>query len=285
MTKRRHTPLTPEQRRERAKEMHDQIAGQVENLRSSQEWTRYLDFVGSFHHYSLANIMLIRAQCPHATHVAGFRQWIERGRSVRKGERAIKIRGFSTKKVEREDGEEDKIVIYPILSVFDISQTDLMAGQIDARPARHLVGTDEQNIGDRVVELLRARGWNVQVGHAGGANGYADMQAKVVVLAGHLTAAQRAKTLLHEAAHVVLHAEIEDYRTHRGIYETEAESVAYVLGGLLGLDTSDYSIGYIANWSHGNAEMIKETAANVLRAVHDLADALTPATVDLELTA
>ncbi|MCJ1685394.1 hypothetical protein MT350_19735, partial [Rathayibacter sp. VKM Ac-2928] len=74
-----------------------------------------------------------------------------------------------------------------------------------------------------------------------------------------------------------LHAEEdeEEYIEHRGIKETEAESVAYVVAGILGLDTSAYSIGYVANWSNGEPETIKSTAARVLRAAHTLADALT----------
>jgi len=79
-----------------------------------------------------------------------------------------------------------------------------------------------------------------------------------------------------EAAHVLLHASEDpgEYVQHRGIKETEAESVAYVVAGILGLDTSAYSIGYVAGWSEGDAEIIKATAARVLHAAHTLADAL-----------
>ena len=90
-----------------------------------------------------------------------------------------------------------------------------------------------------------------------------------------LSPAQTAKTALHEAAHVLLHADEEpgEYAAHRGIKETEteAESVAYVLAGLLGLDTVAYSIGYIA----GCSDTIRATAARVLSAVRTLANALT----------
>ena len=76
-----------------------------------------------------------------------------------------------------------------------------------------------------------------------------------------------------------MHADEKDataqYAAHRGIKETEAESVAYVVAGILGLDTSAYSVGYVAGWSNCDAETIKATAANVLRAAHALADALT----------
>lgn len=86
-----------------------------------------------------------------------------------------------------------------------------------------------------------------------------------------------AQTALHEAAHVFLHADEEpgEYAAHRGIKETEAESVAYVLAGLLGLDTAAYSIGYVAGWADGDTTTIRDTAGRVLTAVHTLADALT----------
>jgi hypothetical protein len=92
-----------------------------------------------------------------------------------------------------------------------------------------------------------------------------------------LQPAMAAKTALHEAAHVTLgHTEADhaEYATHRGVWETEAESVAHVLAGLLGLDTSEYSIGYIAGWADADVELIRSTATCVLGAVHTLTDAL-----------
>ncbi|GAB2461283.1 hypothetical protein [Xylanimonas ulmi] len=82
---------------------------------------------------------------------------------------------------------------------------------------------------------------------------------------------------LHEAAHSALHADDADgeYVRHRGIKETEAESVAYVSAGLLGLDTSTYSIGYIAGWSDCDPQVIKDTASRVLRCAHTFVEALT----------
>ena len=63
--------------------------------------------------------------------------------------------------------------------------------------------------------------------------------------------------------------------TAPGIKETEAESVAYVVAGLLGLDTTPSSISYVTGWTHGDTDMIKNTAARVLNAVRTLTDALT----------
>ncbi len=101
----RATRKSVEQRHAEAKALHDTLTAQVEQLVGSGEWLRFLTFVGSFHTYSLTNVLLILAQRPDASLVAGFRQWQAKGRQVRKGERSIKIRGFSTKKVTETDTE------------------------------------------------------------------------------------------------------------------------------------------------------------------------------------
>lgn len=296
---RRRKPMTDAQReawkaerKATAERLHADIAERVLALRDSDEWRRYLEFMGSFHKYSINNIMLILAQCPTASRVAGFRQWIEKGRAVRKGEKSIKIYGYATKKFETEDAEtgetvEGKRVIFPIWTVFDISQTDPIPGQDDpltVLPTK-LGGEDVDGIGDRVAAYLASIGWTVRTATGqdgiGQANGYTDAKAREVVLAPTLAPAQRAKTLIHEAAHILLHVDADDpkltlrtYAEHRGLAETEAESVAYVLARLLGLDSSSYSIGYVAGWSEGDEKMLRGTATSVLSAVHTLADAL-----------
>jgi hypothetical protein len=88
--------------------------------------------------------------------------------------------------------------------------------------------------------------------------------------------------MIHETAHIVLgHTEdTTEYVQHRGLLETEAESVAYIVAGIRGFDTSAYSIGYIAGWSNGNTDLIKSTATRVLQAAHTIADILTPINTD-----
>jgi len=106
-TRRARTGKTAEQaaaeRRERAEQMQAQIAAQVEAMAESTGWREWLDYLANFHSYSLRNILLIAAQRPDATQVAGFRKWQELGRQVRKGEKAIRIFGFSSKKVLETD--------------------------------------------------------------------------------------------------------------------------------------------------------------------------------------
>lgn len=278
-------------RREEVEAMHAQLAEQVEALRSSQAWTAYLRFARSFHRYSLGNLLLILAQCPHAEHVAGYRAWQGKGRQVRKGERSIRI--FAPRTITSTENDDDtgtevegKRVIFRPASVFDLSQTDPIPGAEDVagyEPVAHLTGQDEAGIYAQVLAHLHSCAVTVTREQLDGTmNGYTakdrDSGAVRVVIDSTLSPAQSAKTALHEAAHITLghidddHAE---YLAHRGRYEVEAESVAHVVAGLLGLDTSSYSTGYVAVWAErAETDVLKATAARVLTGVHALAEAL-----------
>ncbi|CAM5539840.1 ArdC-like ssDNA-binding domain-containing protein [Leifsonia shinshuensis] len=289
MARKIKTAKSPEERRAEAEGLHAIIAEQVDELRESEAWTRFLTFAQAFHNYSINNLLLILAQKPEATHVAGYRTWQNLGRQVRKGEggpNAIRIFGGRDVRETVEDeqtGEEKeqrRVRFFPV-SVFDIAQTDPIDPEDgDAwQLAHHLTGDDPAGIVDAVTDHLTGKGWTVdREPIPGDKNGYTtiDGTRRVVVDSG-LSPAQAAKTALHEVAHVFLHADEEpaEYIEHRGVKETEAESVAYIVAGILGLDTSAYSVGYIAGWSNCDAETVKATAANVLRAAHAIADAIT----------
>ncbi|OZE92927.1 hypothetical protein CH299_28895 [Rhodococcus sp. 14-2686-1-2] len=274
-------------RRELAEALHATITEKVEALTGSDAWRAYLDAAMSFHDYSFRNILLILAQRPDATRVAGFRSWQGRGRQVRTGEKAVRIYGYSSRTITDTDpdtGDENsrKIPTFPILSVFDISQTDPIEGHPQPEElAQLLTGADPANIYDRTAAVMTARGWSVtREKVAGTANGYTTTDgSRRIVVDADLEPAAAAKTMLHEAGHAHIHIpQITDpeVRTdlHRGRMEVEAESVAYVLAGLQGLDTSGYSVGYIAGWADGDTETITDTAQTVLKCVHELAEAL-----------
>lgn len=289
MARKIKTTKSPEERRAEAESLHATIAEQVEELRNSEAWTRFLTFAQAFHRYSINNLLLILAQKPEATHVAGYRTWQKLGRQVRKGEggpNAIRIFGGRDVRETVEDeqtGEEKeqrRVRFFPV-SVFDISQTepiDPEAGE-PWQIAHRLDGDDPAGILAAVTDYLTGRGWTVEREPIpGDMNGYTTIDGtKRVVIDANLSPAQAAKTALHEAAHVHMDADIEpaEYIEHRGIKETRAESVAFVVAGILGLDTSAYSIGYVAGWSDCDADTIKSTAADVLRTAHAIADALT----------
>ena len=210
--------------------------------------------------------MLIAAQCPHATHVAGYRKWQQLGRQVRKGEKAIKILGYSTKKITKTDPEtgeevEDRLMRYPVLSVFDISQTD--GDPIPADPYQLPTGDGPDGALDQLTAWLEAEGWTLrQLPLAGTCEGYTDHQRRVIATESNLEPAARLVVLLHEAAHAVLHRDLDaaEYQAHRGICETEAESTAYVLANLLDLDVDASSISYVAGWSKADPTVLTAAA-------------------------
>lgn len=288
MVRKIHSTKKTAQRRAELEKMHNTVIENVEALRKSDSWSQFLKFAQAFHRYSVNNMMLILAQKPEATQVASYTTWQKLGRQVRAGEggpNAIRIFGGSDayKTIEDEEtGEEKRIhyVKYFPTSVFDISQTDPIEGAAPAPElAKPLEGEDPAGICEATTDYLASLGWTVtREPIPGAAYGYTTTDgSKRIVVDENVSPAQAAKTTLHEAAHALLHANEDhsDYITHRGLKETEAESVAYVVAGSLGLDTSDYSIGYIAGWSNCDTETIKSAAANVLRAAHKIADAIT----------
>lgn len=268
--------------KDRAHELHETLTDQVARLTESGEWRRYLDTMRAFRRYSFHNTMLIMVQRPNASLVAGYRKWQDLGRQVCKGEKAIKIFGYSYKYVTDEDPvthEETKrkFVWFPILNVFDISQTEGDGIVTAADLVGELDGPDQDEIYTRTAAWLTVEGWTVERGNIAPANGYTDPAGRRVIISDTLSDADAAVTVLHEAAHVVLHSEVDDYQQHRGIYEVEAESTAYVIAGLLGLDAAPVSVGYIAGWARGDVDKIRKTAERVHSAVHVIAEALAPA--------
>jgi hypothetical protein len=274
-----------EEKKAQAEALHASIATQVEQLRDSDRWTAFLDFAQAFHAYSINNVLLVMSQSPEATRVAGFRQWQCLNRQVRKGSKSIKIFGYSTKKVTEEDenGEshEKRIARFPILSVFDISSTDLIDPDLGdpSTITAQLTGTDDHGIVDTLTTYLTGQGWTVtRQSLPGTMNGVTRPETRTVVIDEDLSLEAAAKTTLHECAHVLLGytEDMAAYAEHRGLMEVEAESVAYVVSGLVGFDTSAYSVGYVAGWADGDTDLIKSTAVRVLRTAHQIAGILTP---------
>jgi len=267
-----------------AEQLHESIAQQVEQLRDGGAWQRFLDFSTSFHAYSIGNLLLALAQKPDATGpLAGFRKWQSLGRVVRRGEKGIRIFAISSKRITETDprtGEETTRTVtwYPVVSVFDITQTEQLPG---AEPLPELVsdltGSDDHDVVDLLTKRLTAAGWAVSIEQIpGSAKGYTDPATRRIVIRDGLAPLQQAKTLIHETAHVIL-GHVDDvaaYRQHRGVMETEAESTAYVVAGMLGLDTSAYSIGYIAGWAKADAALIRSTASRVTTAAHRIHEML-----------
>lgn len=279
------TTRNAEDRRTQAEALQASIVEQVQQLSHSGQWRAFLDFARSFHTYSLNNVLLIMSQNPQATMVAGFRQWQAKGRQVRKGEKSIKIFGYREKRAAHNDDqkkatEDDERVVryFPTLSVFDITQTDPIAeaAPLPEDPTQRLIGDDDHGLIAPLTAYLTGHGWSVHRAALSSASGYTDRESRRVVLAEDLAPEQSAKTLIHETAHIELRHidDIDDYGTHRGQMEVEAESVAYIVAGLSGLDTSAYSIGYITGWADADINVIRGTAGRVLKTAQTIAEAI-----------
>lgn len=282
--------MASKQHGERIEELRKDIETGVKELRNSGTWQRYLDFMGRFHRYSWNNILLMLMQSNgNSSMVAGFRQWQTRGRVVRKGEHGMKIFGFSTRTVKDEDGNPqldengDPIqkVWYPILTVFDVSQTDPIdkeSDPIEQMKPSELEGADALGLVGRMTAWLESKHW--RVGHESmgrDVKGYTTMDgSRRIMLNAKNSPRQDAKTILHETAHMLLHQGLPEgeYGRHRGIYETEAESVAYVVAKYMGMDTGEYSIRYVAGWSDADLKLVRSTAEHVRKAADEIITAL-----------
>lgn len=255
----------------------DELAEGIQALTTSEAWTRYLKFQAAFHRYSAGNVQLMLMQNPYATQVAGFNTWKSLGRFVRKGEKGMFILAPMVKKVEDEvTGEtETEIRGFRWVSVFDVAQTE---GDDLPEISSKIHGEDASDFFGQLVEVAKGLGFAV-TDHEfeGGANGDCDHGSKIIRVEATNSPAQRVKTLAHELAHAILHApETTNYRENRALCELEAESVAFVICRNLGIESDDYTFGYVAGWAGGEAavEIIKGVSERIQKTAHKVLTAL-----------
>ena len=273
--------------KERIKEITDQLEAGIQELFESDKFKDYLTCMSKFHNYSLNNTILIAMQKPDATLVAGYKAWqTDHGRTVRKGERGIRILApckFKVTVESEKEGENPKELEYlkfKITHVFDISQTE--GKELPSLGIDELSGgvDDYRNMYKALLRVCPVP--IVQEVIKGGAKGYySDAEQRIAIMAG-MSEMQTIKTMIHEIAHQKMHSSgtrTLDMPIDRRTKEVEAESVAYTVCQKLGLDTSDYSFGYIAGWSSGRD--VKELKASLER-IRSAADELITA-IDKQL--
>ena len=264
-------------RTEALERLHGQLRESLHALVTSEDWQQALAVAARFHHYSFANTQLIWSQAVsrgfQPSRVAGYRTWQKVGRWVRRGERGLAILAPVTRKIDVIDGEEEerRVVGFRVVHVFDLSQTD---GEPLPEVRASLVEGDLPAQWEKVTELVSEAGFSMQVADVerlGDANGITDWQKRQVVVRASLPGAQRFKTAVHELAHINLHEPNSQSRPNcRGIVEVEAESVAYMVCAALGVDTTDYSLPYVASWSGGDLDKVTATADRVIRCAHQV---------------
>ena len=283
--------LSSEKPADKMKEITDRLEQGILGLYESDRYADYLRTMSKFHDYSLNNTILIAMQGGNL--VKGYKQWEkEFDRHVKPGEKAIKILApspFTVKKqVEKidpntqkpvfdKDGKpvteekEIKIPAFRVVSVFDVSQTE---GKELPTLTYELTGNVEQ-YKDFFAALEKtspfAMGFEAL---SGGVKGRCNYEEKRIIINEGMDELQNIKTAIHEIAHATLHDIDKDApeRPDRRTREVQAESVAYAVCQHYGLDTSDYSFGYIAGWSSGkelaelkgSLETIRSTAASLI---------------------
>ena len=246
----------------------------VSEIFTSERYTEYLQTMAKFHNYSFNNTMLIALQRPDATLVTGYRNWQSMGRQVMKGEKGITIIAPTPIKkkqmqevldkegrpVLNENGDsimkevEVKIPRFKAITVFDIAQT----------------------VGDPIELMVPEELKEAVNNYSGNAKGYYHNEDKEIVIRKGMSESQTIKTAIHESGHARLHDRDEmkakGEKKDRMTAEVEAESVAYCVCCAFGLDTSEYSFPYIANWSSGkdmkelksSMDLIRRTAGEMI---------------------
>lgn len=272
---------------------HDLLTAQLDGLATRGDWRAYLDVAARFHQYSAGNLLLILAQRPDASQVAGYRGWQRLGRQVRKGEQGIRILAPCT--YRRPDDPDDDTPEPPAAadrprrttalrgfratSVFDITQTD--GDPLPAAPhIPRLDGDAPAHAWQQLADLVEDRGYRLErraADRCPDANGQTDHSTRTVRVRPDLSPAQAVKTLAHELAHILLHAPDGGTLPTRRVAEVEAESVAYLTTHHLGLDSSAYTLGYVAGWSGGDTALVRTTADRVVACARSITQQLRPA--------
>ena len=269
--------LTAGKPAEKLKEITDRLEQGITELFDSERYKEYLKVMSKFHNYSFRNTVLIAMQKPDASLLAGFSAWKNNfERNVMRGQKGIKIIAPSPYKIKQEmqkidphtqkpiigkDGkpvtEEKEVTIpaYKVVSVFDVSQTE--GKELPDIAVDELTG-DVDRYKDFFAALEKTSPVPIAFENIeGGSHGYYHLEDKRIAINEGMSELQTLKTAIHEIAHAKLHdvdlnaPPEQQNRVDRHTCEVEAESVAYTVCQHFGLDTSDYSFGYVAGWSSG----------------------------------
>ena len=276
-------------REERMSQIQEKLEAGVREIFDSEKYKDYISTMAKFPHYSINNCILIVSQCPEASHVCGYKKWqTDFNRVVNRNEHGIMIIAPMTYKADVEEAVFDS-ENHPVLDsngkqvtetvtrefqgfrpayVFDVSQT---SGDPLPTLATMLSGgvEDFENMKDILIAISPVPISFEKI--TGGANGYFSSATQSIVVKEGMSELQTIKTMIHEIAHATLGHGGKDDKWDRETKEVQAESVAYWVTQMVGLDTSDYSFGYISGWSKDrevtelkeNLDLIKTTADKI----------------------
>jgi antirestriction protein ArdC len=288
-------------RNERLAKATDDLVAAVQQIATSEDWQRYLDFQARFTKYSAGNTFLLLQQAMlrgvEARQFAGYRTWQAQGRQVRKGERGFTVLSPVVRRVaerdpdlpppdpRRAEPEPGTKVIrgFTTASVFELGQTD-GAPVPEPVKVRALEGPGPEGAWAGLSRLVQGEGFTVSTCSPRElpptCNGRTSFTDRTVVVRDDLEPAQQVKTLAHELAHIRLgHERVTVGFDHRDIAEVEAESASYLICTELGMDPSGYSFGYVASWSGGDVAKVTATAERVRKVAVATLDQLEAAQV------
>ncbi|MEC3156124.1 ArdC-like ssDNA-binding domain-containing protein [Bacillus thuringiensis] len=294
--KRKYPVKSVEQKKEEVQALTKGMEKSIEGyFRTPGDLKEYLTFMAKFYHYSPYNISLIQSQFQGASAVGSFSFWKEKGFPVKKGEKGIKIlvpnrtvakfkdKEGAWKTVTKANEEEKKQIesksvemipgrlYFAIGHVFDVSQTNAKAEDLPRIfPNRWLEGsvTDYQSLYKGMEAIAENNDVKIIApkSELGVAKGVSYPLTKEVALNPRNSELQNVKTLLHELAHAKLHTAETRMNYTAPEKEFQAEMTAYAVSSYFGIDTSEYSLGYLASWTQGK-EMKDKT--KLLKEVHE----------------
>lgn len=294
--KKKYQTKSPEEKKEAVQALTKKMEKSVEGyFRTPGDLKEYLTFMAKFYHYSPSNILLIQSQFQGASAVGSFSFWKEKGFPVKKGEKGIKIlvpnrtvakfkdKEGAWKTVTKANEEEKKQIesksvemipgrlYFAVGHVFDVSQTNAKAEDFPRIfPNRWLDGsvTDYKSLYKGMEAIAKKNGVKIiePKQELGVAKGVSYTLTKEVALNSRNSELQNVKTLLHELAHAKLHTAETHMNYTTPEKEFQAEMTAYAVSSYFGIDTSEYSLGYLASWTQGK-EMKDKT--KLLKEVHE----------------
>lgn len=295
--------------KQKVKEITDKLEAGLKELFESEKYKSYLSTMSKFHNYSFNNTLLIAMQKPEATLVAGYQAWQKNfERHVNKGEKAIRILAPAPYKIKEErdkldpvtgemmfdengmpQKEETEVTIpaFRAVSVFDVSQTD--GKPIPELEVNELLSTVE-GYEDFVQALMNISPVPIAFEDIpGDSKGYFSTAEKRIAVQENMSESQTLKTMVHEVAHSMLHDKEVNQSMDipvkdRNTKEVEAESVAFTVCQHFGIDTSDYSFGYIAGWSSGrNMKELKSSLDTIRKTASEMITGIEGAMQELQL--
>lgn len=282
---------------EKTKQAFSMIEQGVKDVYSSESFKQYLSCLSKFHSYSLNNTLLILSQKPEASLVAGYRAWQTNfNRHVNKGEKGLMILAPVTTKEDRLMNKHDEngnvildesgnpvqemrvvnLTHFKTTTVFDISQTsgDPLPSLVhDLTGSSNEVKAIIQTIQSVCTIPIEFKTETEDLSFMTGAKGYYSPKKDKIVINKDLEDLQTAKTLIHEYAHSILHKETDKTQSQR---EIEAESLAFVICDHFGIDTSEYSFGYIASYANKDYSELKSILVNIQSKAHEMIELIEP---------